>query len=199
MFSSFSFPFSFSCPLFIFALPRRGAQSLIWGFCCSCHFAPLGSFSKSSSESCTPSIACYPRLPPPPFYPDAGGASNPLIPCQNCYRSGRLCRIILCASCRPAQQQLLCYLRVSLLLSEFCITRLRREGPDFYHGICPMYWRKGGTKNFGKYRAVVQYTACGWRLFPHPFTVPQQSSEVLRYGEPIMRDGDIQLSTEAPL
>ena len=41
--------------------------------------------------------------------------------------------------------------------------------------------------------------ACGWRLFPHPFTVPQQSSEVLRYGEPIMRDGDIQLSTEAPL
>ena len=38
---------------------------------------------------------------------------------------------------------------------------------------------------------VLLYTACGWRLSPYPFPVPQQSSEVLRYGEPIMRDGNI--------
>jgi len=103
-------------------------------------------------------------------------------------------------SCRPALQQLLCYLRVPLLFSEFCITCLRREGGLVsIMGFIPCIG-KGWNKSFG---GVREMSCCcklpvagGYLLIHH--SVPPQSSEVLRYGEPILRDGNIQLSTETP-
>jgi len=76
---SFFLSLLFSLPSFLFVpLPRRGEQSSIWGFCRLCRSVSLGYFSKSSSESCTPSITCYPCPLPPPFCLDAGSALNPL-------------------------------------------------------------------------------------------------------------------------